>query len=216
MVGRFPVSLLLEAQNCLLLEISKEPTGCSTFRLRLSRSPRSQETVSPKSDHTPCNDEGRSICIKAEKIVGDWGPKGMRDSKPAGSTSMLGGISTTAGTTEFRTLLTPADYSGWTSSSILCAMRTSGNLNWKYGRTSEGNLRVLVASILVSYVWVLRLVLSTQSLGMLPRLANRVAVPFFSPPAWPIPTERDPEIAEAEEQMAESLIHTEAAAQDTL
>ncbi|KAJ7831070.1 hypothetical protein B0H13DRAFT_2289319 [Mycena leptocephala] len=67
--------------HCLLLEISEEPTGRSTFRLRLSRSPRTQETVSPKSDHTP------SICIKAEKIVGDRGPKGIRDSIPAGSTS---------------------------------------------------------------------------------------------------------------------------------
>ncbi|KAJ7825151.1 hypothetical protein B0H13DRAFT_1918761 [Mycena leptocephala] len=87
-------------------------------QLAARQSPRTQETVSPKSDYMPRNAEGRSICIKAEKIVGDRGPKGMRDSKPAGSTSMLGGISTTAGTTEFGTLLTPADYSGFRSSVV--------------------------------------------------------------------------------------------------
>ncbi|KAJ7937822.1 hypothetical protein B0H13DRAFT_1852122 [Mycena leptocephala] len=52
-----------------------------------SSSGRAQETASPESGHTPCNAEGRSICIKAEKIVGDQGPKGMRDSKLAGQPS---------------------------------------------------------------------------------------------------------------------------------
>ncbi|KAJ7924782.1 hypothetical protein B0H13DRAFT_1863647 [Mycena leptocephala] len=52
-----------------------------------SSSRRAQETASPESGHTPRNAEGRSICIKAEKIVGDRGPKGMRDSKPAGQPS---------------------------------------------------------------------------------------------------------------------------------
>ncbi|KAJ7878460.1 hypothetical protein B0H13DRAFT_1892626 [Mycena leptocephala] len=136
----------LHRRHCLLLGISEEPTGHSTFRLRLSRSPHTQETVSPNSDHTPRNAEGRSICIKAEKIVGDRGPKGMRDSKPAGSTSCvlmnlkraiwtgvpsrrpalvtwvvertLGRVSTTSGTTELGTLLTPADYSGFRSSVV--------------------------------------------------------------------------------------------------
>ncbi|KAJ7812500.1 hypothetical protein B0H14DRAFT_3150319 [Mycena olivaceomarginata] len=52
-----------------------------------SSSRRAQETASPESGHAPRNAEGRSICIKAEKIVGDRGPKGMRDSKPAGQPS---------------------------------------------------------------------------------------------------------------------------------
>ncbi|KAJ7937812.1 hypothetical protein B0H13DRAFT_2261394 [Mycena leptocephala] len=247
MAGRFPVSLLLEAQYtveeipgvnpvrgpvcastvddmpgaaplseahvcpirgpvcCLLLEISEEPTGYSTFRLRLSRSPRTQETVSPKSDHTTHNAEGRSICIKADKIVSDWGPKGMRDSKLAGSTSMLGGVSTTAGMTEFGTLLTPADYSGFRSSVVdpLCHADIGEPRPevWTYFRGEPACSCGFDSGF---------------SLCMFPRLANRVAVLFFSPPTWPIPTERDLEIVEADEQMAESLIHTEATAQDTL
>ncbi|KAJ7842644.1 hypothetical protein B0H14DRAFT_2586207 [Mycena olivaceomarginata] len=52
-----------------------------------SSSRRAQETASPESSHAPRNAEGRSICIKAEKIVSDRGPKGMRDSKPAGQPS---------------------------------------------------------------------------------------------------------------------------------
>ncbi|KAJ7791988.1 hypothetical protein B0H14DRAFT_3499892 [Mycena olivaceomarginata] len=58
------------------------------------------------------------------------------------------------------------------------------------------------------------LAVSTQSLCMLPRLANHVAVPFFPPPTGLYP--RDLEIAEAEERMAECLMHIEAMAQDTL
>ncbi|KAJ7803643.1 hypothetical protein B0H13DRAFT_1931237, partial [Mycena leptocephala] len=52
-----------------------------------SSSRRAQETVSPESGDTPRNAEGHSICIKAEKIVSDRGPKGMQDSKPAGQPS---------------------------------------------------------------------------------------------------------------------------------
>ena len=104
-------------------------------------------------------------------------------------------------------------------------MRTSGNLDWKYGRTSEGNLRVFVCFdsgfVCMGFAACLQVqsasVVSTPPPCMLPRLANRVAVPFFSPPAWlNIPMERNLEIAEAEERMAESLIHTEVTVQDTL
>ncbi|KAJ7936656.1 hypothetical protein B0H13DRAFT_2303344 [Mycena leptocephala] len=117
----------------------------------------------------------------------------------------LGGVSTTAGTTEFGTLLTPADYSGFRSSVIdpLCHPDIGEPRPevWTYFRGEPARSCGFDSGF---------------SLYMLPRLANRVAVPFFSPPAWPIPPERDLEIAEAEEQMAESLIHTEATVQDTL
>ncbi|KAJ7884328.1 hypothetical protein B0H14DRAFT_3432419 [Mycena olivaceomarginata] len=117
----------------------------------------------------------------------------------------LGGVSTTAGTTEFGTLLTPADYSGFRSSIVdpLCHVDI-GELRlevWTYFRGKPARSCGFDSGF---------------SLCMLPRLANHIAVPFFPPPAWPIPMERDLEIAEAEEQMAESLIHTEGTVQDTL
>ncbi|KAJ7442110.1 hypothetical protein B0H11DRAFT_1932612 [Mycena galericulata] len=164
-----------------------------------SSSGRAQETASPESGHTPRTAEGRSICIKAEKIVGDSGPKGMRDSKPAGEPSSsvvdpLCHVEIGEPRPEVWTYFRgePARSCGF-DSGFVC-MGFAACLQAKCSSAA-----------------------STQSLWMLPRLANRVAVPFFSPPAWlNIPTERDLEIAEAEEQMAESLIHTEATAQDTL
>ncbi|KAJ7480495.1 hypothetical protein B0H11DRAFT_1915895 [Mycena galericulata] len=188
-----------------------------------SSSGRAQETASPESGHTPRTAEGRSICIKAEKIVGDSGPKGMRDSKPAGEPSTLGGVSTTAGAME----------SGVVDPRRLLGLQVQRRRSFvpcgDWG-TSTGSMDVLprgTCAFLRLRFWFMGFAAclqakcssaaSTQSLWMLPRLANRVAVPFFSPPAWlNIPTERDLEIAEAEEQMAESLIHTEATAQDTL
>ncbi|KAJ7807725.1 hypothetical protein B0H13DRAFT_1928857 [Mycena leptocephala] len=79
-----------------------------------SSSRRAQETASPESGHTPHNAEGRSICIKAEKIVGDRGPKGMRDSKPAGQPSCWE-ASPPQPVPRKPALLTPADYSGFRS-----------------------------------------------------------------------------------------------------
>ncbi|KAJ7920385.1 hypothetical protein B0H13DRAFT_1867598 [Mycena leptocephala] len=143
-----------------------------------SSSRRAQETASPESGHTPRNAEGCSICIKAEKIVGDRGPKGMRDSKPAGQPS-----------SSVVDPLCHADI-GEPRPEV-----------WTYFRGEPARSCSFDSGF---------------SLCMLPRLANRVAVPFFSPPGWPIPTERDLEIVEAEEQMSESLIHTEVTAQDTL
>ena len=137
----------------------------------------------------------------------------------------LGGVSTTAGTTEFGTLLTPADYSGFRSSVVdpLCHADIGEPRPevWTYFRGEPARSCGFDSGfVCMGFAACLQAKcssgVSTQSLCMLPRLANRVAVPFFSPPAWAIPTERDLKIAEAEEQMAESLIHTEATAQDTL
>ncbi|KAJ7467296.1 hypothetical protein B0H11DRAFT_1921559 [Mycena galericulata] len=209
-------SIPLERPNrrCyLLLEASKEPTGCSTFRLQLSKSPRTQETVSPKSDHTPRNTEGRSICIKAEKIVGDRGPKGMRDSKLVGSTSTLGGVSTTAGTTEFGTLLTPADYSDFRSSVVDPSCHADIGEPRSEVRYPERNFdRVGSGVVNVNFG---RTILEDSGPGN-HRNQKESGHTLSSAKSCNIPTERDLEITEAEERMAESLIHTEVTVQDTL
>ncbi|KAJ7875895.1 hypothetical protein B0H14DRAFT_3546177 [Mycena olivaceomarginata] len=83
-------------------------------------------------------------------------------------------------------------------------MWTLGNLDRKYGRTSEGNLHILAASILVS--------LSACFHDLLTASLFR----FFPHPPGLSPRSEIWEIAEAEEWIAECFIHTEAMAQDTI
>ncbi|KAJ7936508.1 hypothetical protein B0H13DRAFT_1853247 [Mycena leptocephala] len=114
--GRLPLHSVSPPTS---FEFSSPPNASSHMSFSSdfdSSSRRAQETASPESRHALRKAEGHSICIKAEKIVGDRGPKGMRDgiANPRDNPRRWE-ASPPQPVPRNPALLTPADYSGFRS-----------------------------------------------------------------------------------------------------